>query len=104
MDCAYLSARINLLFPKDLSRLTIHEDGGVSILIDVHGLSCHEARRLITNMVNVGCNMAYTLVIIHGFNRGTAIKDMLANDFSLSRVHSNWPDPVNPGVTYLSIA
>ena len=105
MDSAYLAARINLLFPEDdLSRLTIYEEDSISIRIDVHGLSRLEARRLITNVANVGCNMAYTLVIIHGFNHGTAIKDMLANDFALPRVRSNRPDPVNPGVTLLSIA
>ena len=87
-----------------MSRLTIYEGESISIRVDVHGLSRPEARRLIINTVNIGCNMAYTLMIIHGFHHGSAIKDMLANDFSLSRVHSNWPDPVNPGVTYLSIA
>lgn len=77
--------------------------GHLSITVDVHGLSCKEAYRLINNIINYA-NSSFGLVVIHGFNHGTAIKDMLANSFNNPNIEIKYVDPYNPGITYIHVA
>lgn len=94
-----------ILSSEDFSRLTISEfsDNGLQIVVDVHGMKCFHARRFINNIINtVHCE--FQLVIIHGYNHGTAIKNMLAEDFSNSHIEERHLDVDNQGVTHLLIA
>lgn len=89
---------------EEMSRITISDSIGGCLLItaDVHGMKCRQARRFINNIINV-IRMVFHLMIIHGYNHGRAIKDMLAGDFHNIHISEQHPDPYNQGVTYMSL-
>lgn len=100
------AVRLRMIFTsEELRRIRIMDfgNGRLRIIADVHGMKCWEARRFINNIINV-IRAGFQLVIIHGYNHGTAIKDMLAQNFYNDHITERHPDPHNKGVTYLSIA
>ena len=101
-----IPTRLRMVLTQDeLNRINISEssDGKIRIIADVHGMKCYEARRFINNIINI-VREAFQLVIIHGYNHGTAIKDMLAQNFSNDHIYEQFPDPRNQGVTHMLIA
>ena len=94
-----------VLTQSEMNRIIISESrsGKIRITADVHGMKCYEARRFINNIINI-VRTAFQLVIIHGYNRGTAIKEMLAQNFSNDHIYEQFPDPRNQGVTHMLIA
>ena len=99
-------SRMRMVFSEnELSRISVQIDarGEVRITADVHGMKCSEARRFIKNIINI-VRMAFQLVIVHGYNHGTAIKDMLAQNFNNSHIFEQFPDLNNQGVTHMLIA
>lgn len=94
-----------VLTQKELDRISISETGNrrIRITADVHGMKCYEARRFINNIINI-VRVVFQLVIIHGYNHGTAIKEMLAQNFSNDHIYEQFPDPRNQGVTHMLIA
>lgn len=98
--------RLQMIFTsEELSRLTISEvdESKIRIIADVHGMKCSQAKRFINNIINT-VRIAFQLIIIHGYNHGTAIKDMLAQNFSNTHITEKHPDPYNQGVTHMLIA
>ena len=101
-----LHNRLRMVFTnEEISRLTISEinECRIRIVADVHGMKCSQARRFINNIINT-VRVAFQLIIIHGCNHGTAIKDMLAENFSNTHITEQHPDPYNQGVTHMLIA
>lgn len=94
-----------VLTQSEMNRIKVSErkSGKIRITADVHGMKCYEARRFINNIINI-VRTAFQLVIIHGYNHGTAIKDMLAQNFSNEHICEQFPDPRNQGVTHMLIA
>ena len=94
-----------VLTQSEMNRIKISENhsGKIRITADVHGMKCYEARRFINYIINI-VRMAFQLVIIHGYNHGTAIKEMLAQNFSNDHIYEQFPDPRNQGVTHMLIA
>jgi len=94
-----------ILTNEEISRLTISEidETKIRITADVHGMKCSQARRFINNIINT-VRVAFQLIIIHGYNHGTAIKDMLAENFSNTHITEQHLDPYNKGVTHMLIA
>ena len=100
-----ITKKFRMIFTaEDIKRIRISEtDTGESkITIDVHGMKCSQAKRFIGNVINL-VHSAFHLVIIHGFNHGTAIKDMLADSFENPHIVSQYLDPMNMGVTHMQI-
>lgn len=96
----------NLIFTKEeLNRITVTQNqfNELEIVVDVHGMKCSYAKRFINNLINV-TRRAFTLTIIHGYNHGTAIKDMLHNEFSNPHILQNIPDKRNQGLTHFVLA
>ena len=92
-----------ILTVDDLKRIEVDEGkGGTLIKADVHGLKCREAKRLINNIINV-IRQAFHLIVIHGYNHGTAIKDMLAHSYENTHVVEKFIDCNNQGVTHLIV-
>ena len=94
-----------VLTQSEMNRIKISESrsGKIRITADVHGMKCYEARRFINNIINI-VRIAFQLVIIHGYNHGTAIKEMLAQNFSNDHIYEQFPNPRNQGVTHMLIA
>ena len=97
--------RLSLIFTKeDMKRITIKEKNGeTKIMADVHGMSVKNAKRFINNIINV-VRTAVEIIVIHGFNHGTAIKDMIASGIDNSRVSVISPDYKNQGITHIIAA
>jgi DNA-nicking Smr family endonuclease len=49
--------------------------------IDVHGLNVYQAKIKIDSALKKADKSVYRLRIIHGFNHGTAIRDMIAEEY-----------------------
>ena len=100
-----ISTKLQMIFTNDeISRLSIKEAPGTKpqIIADVHGMKCSQARRFINNIINT-IRETFKLIIIHGYNHGTAIKDMLAESFCNSHITEQFPDPYNQGITHMLI-
>ena len=102
-----IKERLSMIFTWDeLERVQIQEadsDSSVLIIADVHGLKCCEAKRFINNIINV-VRTTFQLIVIHGYNHGTAIKDMLADSFRNRHVYSQYQDRHNRGITRMYVA
>ena len=106
MEGLMVKKRLQMILTTDeISRLKISdtEKGNVNITVDVHGMKCSQAKRFINNIINAA-HTAFQLVIIHGYNHGTAIKDMLADNFKNAHITTQYQDPFNQGITHMSIA
>ena len=86
-----------------LHKATVNFDGTPSITLNVHELSAKDAKRLVMNVINV-LQGKVNLTIIHGYNHGTAIKDMLADENFNGRLTERYCPKRNPGLTNLQIA
>lgn len=104
MSAGYLIDRYETVFAKPVLeriRIITFPSGEVmKISVDVHGLTCREAKRFISNVINISRGFC-TIEIIHGYRHGTRIKDMLRNGFSNPNVKEIVADFRNYGITYL---
>ena len=95
----------NIYGPSDLARLTfnLESETEVNITADLHGLTCKQAKTFVNNTINL-IGKKRMLKIIHGYNHGTAIKEMLWEKFTNRHIEGKIPDPYNLGVTYIKIS
>ena len=106
MNYQALQSRLDfVVYGKDNWRLDlkINQDGSPNITYDAHGLTVQEARRTIRNLINIARTPVH-LNVIHGFNHGTGIKDMLAQETFSGRLISRFCPESNPGKTFMTIA
>ena len=93
-----LLKKFEFLFPKDdLKRLSVVNG---ELYVDVHGMTCPEAQRFLRNVIAL-MKGDFSMYVIHGYNRGCAIKAMLMRTQLSVRTyrigHIDW----NPGMTKL---
>lgn len=82
---------------------TVDGNGIPNIRLNVHGMTVREAKVFILNVVNV-IRGRMVLEVIHGFNHGTAIRDMLAGENFSGRLTERSCPGRNPGMTNMRIA
>lgn len=87
---------------KRLKTVTYNEEKPSKITYDTHGQTCEEARKTIKNIVNVSL-VPLCLTVIHGYHRGTAIKDMLATESFSGRLTNRYCPARNPGITVMHV-
>ena len=93
-----------ILTDADMRRLQFKErEGEKEIIADVHGMKCYQAKKFINNIINV-IRDAVRLIIIHGYNHGTAIKNMINTDFHNPHVSSIEACDFNLGRTDILVA
>lgn len=97
-----IKVRLSLILTEDdMKRLTFKDkEGEKKIIADMHGMKCKQARRFLNNLLNI-IRTAVELIIVHGFNHGTAIKDMILGDFYNEHISLISPDSHNKGVTHI---
>ena len=97
-----------ILTTAELCRVQIRDGAACepSVIVDVHGLKCREARRLINNIINTLSVViaVFELMVIHGYRRGHAIRDMLAEPFVNAHICMRMYDTRNRGVTWFVVA
>ena len=71
------------------------------VKVDLHGLRQEEAIRVIDRALASAGPMTYHLQLIHGYHRGTSLRDMIQDEY-------RWHEKVlrimpgdNPGITVL---
>lgn len=75
------------------------------ITLDLHGMGTGEAKRKIDSAVSGAGSGVYRIRLIHGYNRGNAIRDMIWDEYRFGRspkvirVENGW----NEGITELVI-
>ena len=73
---------------------------GTVATADLHGVSQQDAKDLLSGWLNTAPAAVTELRVIHGYQRGTALRDMLRSGFSHPRVKAVLPS-LNPGETRL---
>ena len=53
--------------------------------LDVHGMNAANAISLINKEISKAANSVYRIRVIHGYNRGTSIKDAIREEYSYGR-------------------
>ena len=104
MNTNSIYAKLAIILPdSDLERIKIASINNLIIIrLDVHKLKCYQARRLINNIITL-VNTAFELIVIHGFNHGTAIRDMLSTNFDNTHISKKYIDSNNEGVTHMLV-
>ena len=90
-----------ILTIEDINRIQFIEYRN-EIIVDLHGMKCYEAKRLINNLLNL-TKGTVKMIIIHGYHHGTAIKDMIQT-FKNSHITEIIPCESNLGKTYILAA
>ena len=69
---------------------------GTVATADLHGVYQQDAKDLLSGWLNTAPAAVTELRVIHGYQRGTALRDMLRSGFSHPRVKAVLPS-LNPG-------
>lgn len=104
---ANIIVRMGMIFTnEEMQRIQVKSmDGEPEIIVDLHRLCRSQARRFVKNIIAL-IRGAFFLELIHGFNHGTALRDMFRNETAAlsDRVVSAKPVDFNDGATMLCIA
>ena len=92
-----------ILTEADMKRLKVEEKEVLRITADVHGMKVVQAKKFINNIINI-VHAAFEMVVIHGYNHGVAIKNMLVEQLSNEHISSRYQDTVNMGITHIIVA
>jgi len=96
-----LLARLTLVLKKaDLDRIRIEERTD-TVLVDLHNLGTKDAKILLNNIINLNKNDC-NIKVIHGYNNGIALKDMINRRFVNPRIEKKTECVNNKGVTILA--
>lgn len=79
--------------------MRFHIQGTVATA-DLHGAYERDARDILCGWLNTAPRTVTELRVIHGYQRGTTLRDMIRSDFSHPRVKAIFPS-LNPGETRL---
>lgn len=71
------------------------------IRIDLHGMRTDEAERAVERALASAGDATYQIQIIHGFNRGTNLRDMIYDSFRYNKKVKRIMPGDNQGVTVL---
>ena len=97
--------RIKMVLGPDVyNSIHVAHDKNVEMLVfDVHGYSVKKAKREINNVIALNRN-GCKIRIVHGYNHGTAIKNMLnSEEFDNKKVLKKVRYAYNAGITDLQI-
>lgn len=99
-----LMNRFHLLLKKsDLEKISMEtnkDNNERVVVVNVHNLGTKDAKILLTNVIALN-KEGFTIEVIHGYNHGTAIKEMIGSRLNSSRIKEIKGCAHNPGVTFL---
>lgn len=73
---------------------------GSVMTVDLHGTSAEQARELLLNWLSHSPESVTELRVVHGYNRGTLLRDMVRQELTHPRIRTKLP-ALNPGETRL---
>ena len=68
------------------------------ITIDLHKHNIYDAKQKLQLVLAIAPEEIREIVVIHGYRRGTALRDMVRQDFYNSRISRKYIS-LNPGIT-----
>ena len=71
------------------------------IKIDLHGMRTDEAEKTLEKAVASAGPGTYQIQVIHGYNRGTGLRDMIYDSFRYNEKVKRIIPGENPGITVL---
>ena len=74
----------------------------IEITVDFHDMDVKQAGNLLTRLIDSCDRDVVYLHTVHGYNNGTAIREMIRNKHS-DKIRDTLPDERNPGTTLLII-
>ncbi len=94
-----------ILNGDDLHRVHVQRDneGNIILVIDVHEMKVAEAKKILNHII-IMYRFPFKLRVVHGYNHGTAIKDMIAEQLDNKRIISKEVEVYNPGITTIQLA
>ena len=95
----------SVLSSQEMARITEGQAAShtENYMIDLHGLKRKEAKRFLNNIVNLTTKTT-ELHVIHGYNHGTVLKDMIREELSNPKIREVRPSFFNLGETILKVA
>ncbi|MBP3736793.1 MAG: Smr/MutS family protein [Lachnospiraceae bacterium] len=75
--------------------------GNAFVKVDLHGLTQEEAVKVIDKAIAAAGPTTYHLQLIHGYNRGTALRSMIYDEYRYHEKVKRIMPGDNPGVTVL---
>lgn len=78
------------------------DNGYLVVEADLHGMTKNEAKFIVNGIMSM-YSFEFTLVLIHGYNNGTILKDMIQYEINNKRISIKYRYKHNEGVTLLSI-
>jgi len=88
-----------VLCKDDMDRIKF--SGENELTVDLHGLGAKASIILLNNIINLN-RASCDIKVIHGFNHGTALKDVVNSRFFNPRIKGRAVVANNPGMTILS--
>lgn len=70
--------------------------------VDIHYMTVMQAKSFLLQLFNKLEPNIEEVVVIHGFNKGTALKDLVLNEFKHPKIQSKYP-ALNSGRTRIFI-
>ena len=70
--------------------------------IDLHGLTVDQAKYELITEIEYASNTIWTIRVIHGYNKGTSIRDMVWR-LKHSRIKNIIKGDLNPGITLIEL-
>ena len=70
------------------------------MVIDLHGFTVYDGKKYLTQQVLSAPPIIREIVVVHGYHRGTAMMNMVRNDFKCRRISRKYIS-MNPGITSL---
>lgn len=95
-----------IMYGDNLHKINVRETNGMDVVtVNVHNMTVKEARVLITNIIALN-REPFELDVIHGYTHGTAIKEMLCNEYRHEnhRIVSMRSDVWNPGISHMMLS
>ncbi len=90
-----------VLSRDDTYRIKVSKDGETPVVtVDLHGLNRYQAEKMLKNLLNVS-RQDFKLNVIHGYNHGTVLKEMICNRFENSHIAFKRTDDRNMGLTHI---
>lgn len=92
-----------VLYMNNKDRYSVIMGEKPNITVDLHMLTCKEAKKLINQIIAI-CRFPFELSLIHGYNHGTALRTMVQSDFNENpRIKAITQQEHNEGLTIFSV-
>lgn len=72
---------------------------GRVIEVDIHSLEKAQAKAKLFSLIANASKDVSEIVVIHGYNSGTVLRDMIRNELRHSRIRDKMISVINPGIT-----